>query len=639
MSAFGSSVIRKSTTKVAPKAAAQRRRPGVPNLTQTSAIASVERQGLSQTPQPTASHPAPDSSSPPTITFIPTPIEPEQSPSVRPTSTTDPKKSTAIAIPTRRSDRAPQHSPHSSSQNVVEQSIQRRHPSPPLPEPPASEPTSEVPTENSTGEAQRIERELATVQTNECTAAEDVHKVANGATAIPFPARGNRTTSQVPVTISEVAPEPAAKRRKIETPRQKQPRPPQLTYPHSPPPRTHVQTTEASNSVPLPTTEGERNSEVVEPPAQIVGAKKKRKAAAKDKGKGKASANEASATGSNAAAKEKDSGRRRGRKRAKTPEMAESVEIAPSLVKMGDLCKDMRTGKKSEREKKLQEMDLTDLIHKQRDRQIRRERGELAPLETTEQFLERRGREREQIVHAAPQMRIVNGQVVLDQDSLQVDRHAQAALTAEQMEEKEENELTTRITAGSWLKREKTETWDEENLDLMYQGLRMFGTDFEMISKMFPSRTRRQIKLKFCKEEKQDPQRINDTLMGPRVPVDLEKYSELSQTVFEDPDAFNKELEAEAKRHEANLAQQKSAHEDQMNRRGAEPGDGEGVPGESSAKENEAQSGAAAAGGKRGKKGAAKKKKNIQAVFGGEKVEVLGTIEDIAQRDRAMIEV
>ena len=50
----------------------------------------------------------------------------------------------------------------------------------------------------------------------------------------------------------------------------------------------------------------------------------------------------------------------------------------------------------------------------------------------------------------------------------------------------------------------------------------MFGTDFEAISRMFPGRQRRHIKLKYNRKEQQAPARLIEALVGPRTePMDL----------------------------------------------------------------------------------------------------------------------
>jgi transcription factor TFIIIB component B'' len=159
-------------------------------------------------------------------------------------------------------------------------------------------------------------------------------------------------------------------------------------------------------------------------------------------------------------------------------------------------------------------------------------------------------------------MRIVNGEIVLDHASLQVDRHADAERNGGDLEDVIENSLTRKINQATYGKRSKTESWDEDMTDLFYRGLRMFGTDFMVISKMFPGRSRRQIKLKFNNEERRDPQRIKETLLGPRETIDIQTYSEMTKTVYDDPRVIQQELDEEKKRIEEQHERDKKAQED-----------------------------------------------------------------------------
>ncbi|WEW61936.1 hypothetical protein PRK78_007436 [Emydomyces testavorans] len=307
--------------------------------------------------------------------------------------------------------------------------------------------------------------------------------------------------------------------------------------------------------------------------------------------------------------------RRGRRKREKTPENAETAEVASAVVKMSDLCRDLRTGKKSKREMELRSMEATELAKKKKDKEARQKTSSQEPSRDTTDKLPKPGladrESREDVQTSGPQMRIVNGEIVLDTSSLQIDRHADAARNAEDMEEVVENPLTRRINQTSFGKRTKAEAWDEESTDLFYRGLRMFGTDFMIISRMFPGRTRRHIKLKFCSEEKKYPERIRETLLGPREPVDLQAYSEMTDTVYGDPKLVQRELDEEKRRIEQEHAKEREAREEQLRN----PGDGTALP--------SIENGADAKRGRNQKKKATKSGK-----FGGGTEEILGTIDD-----------
>lgn len=63
------------------------------------------------------------------------------------------------------------------------------------------------------------------------------------------------------------------------------------------------------------------------------------------------------------------------------------------------------------------------------------------------------------------------------------------------------------------------------------QGLTQFGTDFELISRMFSNRTRRQIKAKFVREEKIDSARLEEALSGKKK-IDINFYERMTKVDF-----------------------------------------------------------------------------------------------------------
>ncbi len=308
--------------------------------------------------------------------------------------------------------------------------------------------------------------------------------------------------------------------------------------------------------------------------------------------------------------------RGRRRKRACTPEGAETIQISPSEVRMMDLCRDGGTGRKSEREKELEEIERAEFIRK-KQRQLKETMGEVepesqaTPLESIEIRQERLARQREQeenVAHNVPNTIIVNGQIQIDESSLEIDRHAAAAIErdAEQLDAVEETDMTRKINSATWLKRDKSGGWNEMLTERFYDGLRMFGTDFEMISKMFPGRTRHKIKLKFCKEEKINGDRIKATLLGEKLAVDLPELEKMAGTEFDDPEELEKDLEEDRIRLQEETAAEKEAMDEAKRERQEQIAAEEAAAeNDSSAKENRR--------GKGKKKGSKRKK--------GEKVE------------------
>lgn len=246
------------------------------------------------------------------------------------------------------------------------------------------------------------------------------------------------------------------------------------------------------------------------------------------------------------------------RRRSVTPDDAEEIEVDIRKVKMGDLVKDMRIGRKFSRHDELLERER---IKRQKSYAARKLKGSGLDSSTNSVSGSQPGssaatpapdqgeapavpREDQQPATAlAPQLQIINGQIVLNSNSLQFDRHAHAAERAGEMEEMVEDDFTHHTTSSSYMKgKVKSNTWTTEETEKFYQALSMMGADFQIISKMFPGKTRRHIKLKFNREERLQPQRINAALVGQKtVAMDLDEYKSHTGEEYETVDAIKAE--------------------------------------------------------------------------------------------------
>ncbi|KAG2176564.1 hypothetical protein INT44_007227 [Umbelopsis vinacea] len=120
----------------------------------------------------------------------------------------------------------------------------------------------------------------------------------------------------------------------------------------------------------------------------------------------------------------------------------------------------------------------------------------------------------------APQLQFVNGKMVLDTESLAIKRSAMATdISAEAMEIVEETSMSRVVNSQSFGKKSKSSRWSAEETDKFYNALAQWGTDFEMITRLFPERNRRQIKLKFVREERVAPSKVTDYLIRKIKPV------------------------------------------------------------------------------------------------------------------------
>lgn len=113
------------------------------------------------------------------------------------------------------------------------------------------------------------------------------------------------------------------------------------------------------------------------------------------------------------------------------------------------------------------------------------------------------------------------------------------------METIEENDFTRLITSSSFMNTSKLRgpnIWNDQETELFYRGLRMFGSDFEMISKMFPGKQRRHVKLKFNREERHNPKRIDAALIGEKtIKMDIDEYRGFTGAQYESVEAIEAE--------------------------------------------------------------------------------------------------
>lgn len=276
---------------------------------------------------------------------------------------------------------------------------------------------------------------------------------------------------------------------------------------------------------------------------------------------------------------------RRRRRRELTPENAENLTIDRSTTKMADLTRDLGIGKKF----KHADVILERQREARRNAQLRRlEKQKLAkgllPSEPTHEQVSRTGTPAAGAEGSSSQADddapaelggagggvaydIIDGQIVVNQNSLAVDQHANHDI--HNMETVEEDDFTNITTSASYLRPSRAlggNHWDDESTERFYHYLKMFGTDFETISHVFPGKTRRHIKLKFNREEKQRPKRINAAIMArgaKKVAIDLDDYkSQWRGDAWLEPDKFREEQESKAAEYEEQLEELRQQRRD-----------------------------------------------------------------------------
>lgn len=301
-------------------------------------------------------------------------------------------------------------------------------------------------------------------------------------------------------------------------------------------------------------------------------------------------------------------------------------EINPKAISMWELSKDEYYGKKSERGKKMEDIDWDKVAQDRRDAanalvaslrtdvptQAESAADVVPSVEGPNGTAEpegsqgRRSQSRAPTTTAAePTPAPVNddlglgfvldadGNIVADENTLTFTRDAAAQAAANSDAPVEEfTDLTQNINRFTHLNnnrrdpadrlpvwKSKSDPWSEDETDKFYDALRMFGTDFFIISKMFAPKTRRMIKNKFTREEKLDPKRITRALTGVvETPMSLEHYSretgfamerftkfegvEHAQSVIDNENAGKEVVdEREAKRREKELAKEEKERE------------------------------------------------------------------------------
>lgn len=248
--------------------------------------------------------------------------------------------------------------------------------------------------------------------------------------------------------------------------------------------------------------------------------------------------------------------KRKGRPpREPTPSDAEDQEIDPEVTYMDSIAShNIRIGKLSAREKAMREIDWVAVKQRQREEDSRK----------IDSKAEREAAEKLQIEEApqieGPRYVMVDGQIQVVYNSTMVDREAEADREIENYEVVEERDLTTRITSRSFLKNNKRfpndfilpgqgKRWTAADTELFYEGLQHFGTDFQMISHMFPGSTRRSMKLKFTREERDDPERVRQILLSRSTIVshwdNFMQVSQMDEEKFANADEIKRQMAEE----------------------------------------------------------------------------------------------
>jgi transcription factor TFIIIB component B'' len=121
---------------------------------------------------------------------------------------------------------------------------------------------------------------------------------------------------------------------------------------------------------------------------------------------------------------------------------------------------------------------------------------------------------------AGPVVQIVNGEIVLQESSVVINRANRADEDASVVEE-EAQLAVVGATAHSFTNRNKSQRWTADQTRLFYQALRQVGTDFGTMEAFFQEkRTRKQLKRKYQAELIRNP-RLIEKALDPSTRADL----------------------------------------------------------------------------------------------------------------------
>lgn len=239
-----------------------------------------------------------------------------------------------------------------------------------------------------------------------------------------------------------------------------------------------------------------------------------------------------------------------GRRRKATPENAEEHEIEEETTTMLDLCDEKhKYGKKSEIEKQM-EANWPEILKRRKEDAADRLARNLAG---------RRKKDKMQIpdqndgdMGHVPELVVQDGNIVVV--SREIDRAADTTLVANAVLEedvREDTDIYKRVNSStvgpSRSQIAPGQQWDDLSTEQFYQGLKMFGTDFKMISNMIPGKNRRQVKLKYNAEERLNWVKVQRCL-GQKEEVNLETYATMTGLEFGSVSDVYKQMEEDEKK-------------------------------------------------------------------------------------------
>lgn len=269
--------------------------------------------------------------------------------------------------------------------------------------------------------------------------------------------------------------------------------------------------------------------------------------------------------------------KRRGRRaREPTPPDAENDVIDEGEVFMDDISRGrVRTGKVSNREKKMRTINWDEVRQRQKERaaEAMNSRARQAELERElqEKYAAREERARQlQMVMVDGQIQYVEGPAVVEEEE------------PGEIVEYVEDDFTSRINRTSFMRNNKRypeelmlpgqgKQWDIRSTADFYEALKMFGTDFGMMLTLFPGVNRRSLKRKFNREERDNPEAIKRILQDKNTRLsDWDRYlreSGREEAAFDKVEQIKREMEEMDRKNQEEIEKAKAKAADEREQR------------------------------------------------------------------------
>ncbi|XP_058820147.1 uncharacterized protein LOC131682579 [Topomyia yanbarensis] len=168
-------------------------------------------------------------------------------------------------------------------------------------------------------------------------------------------------------------------------------------------------------------------------------------------------------------------------------------------------------------------------------------------------------------IQLTPQLKLgPNGEMILDETSLVIENEREKEIrdTMARTEIVYDDEFSG--NSGYYSRYKRTRDWPPDETIRFYRCLHTIGTDFSMMIQLFPNRSRRDLKLKFKKEERLNLMLVNKALLYPKE-FNIE---ELKQQFQQEDEEIERQREQERQMRleaEETLRQQKTAKRLQLN--------------------------------------------------------------------------